>query len=284
MRAETHRRLRTEDLAEEELEGALEVGEADLVIDVQRLDLVEDAQVGGVDLVTAVGGTGGDDANRQFLHRLQGADLHARGVGAHEPAIGQIEGVALIARRVVGRGVEGVKAVPLGLNLRAVGQGETHAPQGAHRQVADLGERVQAAAVGRAARQGQVDAGHGGGVLGGLQRAESGLQAGAERLTHLVELGADILLLLRRHFAHARTERGQPALLAKIIDAEGLQRGFVVERAERRKGLGLEGVEFGKHGRKPDAAGGGRGAATMPQIGGRASLGSNDGKVRAAGS
>ena len=250
-----------EDFAEEELQRALEVSEGDVLVHIEGLDLVEDAQMSGVDLVTAIGGPGGDDAHGQVLHRFQGADLHAGGVGAQQLAIGHVEGVALIAGRVVGGRVEGIKAMPLGLHLRSVGEGEAHAAQGAHGEITDLGEGVEAAdSCTGAARQGEVDARHGGGVFGGLEGILAGGEALGDGVTHFVQFGAHILFLLDRHVAHAGAEGGELAFLAEVIDAEGLERRFIGERFEGGEGLGFEGVEFGEHGDGKEGAKTRRGA------------------------
>ena len=56
--------------AVEEFEGAFEVGEADVGVDVEAFELVEDGEVGGVDFIAAIGGAWGDDFNGWglFLH------------------------------------------------------------------------------------------------------------------------------------------------------------------------------------------------------------------------
>jgi hypothetical protein len=110
--------------------------------DVEAFELVEDREVGGVDLVAAVGRAGGDDAHRR-LGVFHGADLHAGGVGAQEFAGVEIEGVLLVARRVVGGRVEGVETMELVLDFRAVGEGEAHAAEDGDGLVADQRERME---------------------------------------------------------------------------------------------------------------------------------------------
>jgi hypothetical protein len=161
-----------EDLAEEVLEGAFEVGEGDVLIHVEAFELVEDGEVGGVDLVAAIGGTGGDDADGEFFDRLHGADLHAGGVGAEKAAVVEVEGVALVAGGVVSGGVEGVEAVPFGLDLGAFSEGEAHAAESGDGEVADLREGVEGAgALAGATGQGEIESGDGGGILAAWKAA-----------------------------------------------------------------------------------------------------------------
>jgi hypothetical protein len=71
------------------VERALEVGEGDVGVDAEAFDLVEDGRVGGVGGVVAVDLAGDDDAQRRRLLLDHGADLHGRGVGAHEQAVAE---------------------------------------------------------------------------------------------------------------------------------------------------------------------------------------------------
>ena len=88
VRAEAELGVGAEELAEEEFERAFEVGDADAFGDVEAFHLVELREVRGVDLVAAIGGAGGDDADgrRALFH---GADLDGAGVGAQEAAVGR---------------------------------------------------------------------------------------------------------------------------------------------------------------------------------------------------
>ena len=113
----------------EVVEGALEVGHRDALVDDEALDLVEHRACawrrtrrcgrpgpGQIDV----------DRRRAGQHR---ARLHRRGVGAqHEVVVGRLgpEGVLHGARRVVGAEVEGVEVEPLGLDDRALGDLPAH--------------------------------------------------------------------------------------------------------------------------------------------------------------
>ena len=55
---------------------------------------------------------------------LHAAHLHGRSVGAQQVAAVEPEGILHVARRMVGRDVEGVEVVILGFDLGAVEHGE----------------------------------------------------------------------------------------------------------------------------------------------------------------
>ena len=52
---------------------------------------------------------------------MHGANLHGGGMGAEKTAVPEIESVLLIARRMIWRRVERIEAMPLRLDIRAVG-------------------------------------------------------------------------------------------------------------------------------------------------------------------
>ena len=62
----------------------------------------------------------------------------------------------------------------------------------------------RADAIAWAARQCGINARHGGGILGGLQRGLLGLDGFGDRDANFVELGSDFFLLVHRHIAHPR--------------------------------------------------------------------------------
>ena len=101
MRAEADLGVVAEQLAEEEFERALEIGEGDAFVDVEAFHLGELREVRGVDFVAAIGGAGRDDADGRRL-RFHGADLDGGGLRAQEAAIGQVKGVLLVAGGVIG--------------------------------------------------------------------------------------------------------------------------------------------------------------------------------------
>ena len=95
----------------------------------------------------AVDATGRDEAERRRAPRHR-PDLHRRGVGAqHVPAVDE-EGVLHVARRVIGRDVERLEVVPLGLDLGTFLDREAEPGEEADDVALDLRDRVQVAARG----------------------------------------------------------------------------------------------------------------------------------------
>ena len=120
VRAEADWRGGAEHFAEEVFESAFEIGEGDVGIDEKAFELVEDGEVGGVDLIAAVSGAGCDDADgrRGGFHR---ADLDAGGVSAEEFTGIKIERVFFVAGGVVGGSVQCIEAMVFVLDFRAIG-------------------------------------------------------------------------------------------------------------------------------------------------------------------
>ena len=131
----------------------------------------------------------------------------------------EIEGVLLVARRVVGGRVERVETMKLVLDFRAVGQRETHPAEDADRLVADQRERVQRSGRYGARRQGDVDTGERGMIGEFGERGLFFLKRGGDRAAGGVEKLADLGLVLLRHVAHAGGGEGQGALFAEHGDA-----------------------------------------------------------------
>ncbi len=237
-----------EDFAKEVFEGALQVGEGDVFVDVEAFELIEDGEMGSVDLVAAVSGAGGDDADGELFDGFHGADLHAGSVGAEKAAVVEVEGVALVAGGVVGGGVEGVEAVPFGFDFGAFGEGEAHAAEGGDGEVADLCEGVQGAgALAGATGEGDVESGDGSGVFGGLESELAGGDAVGDGSADFVEFGANVFFDVRGDVLHTGAEGGEFAFLAEVVDAEGFESGLVGGGVEGGEGFGVEGGEVGEH-------------------------------------
>jgi len=168
VRAETDFGFVAEHGAVEVFEGAFEVGEADVFVDVEAFELVEDGEVGGVDFIATVGGAGGDDFNGWGLF-LHGADLHGGGVGAEEFSGVEVEGVGVVARGVVGGGVEGIEAMEFAFDFWSIGEGEAEAAEDLDGAVFDDGEGVEGADGEFTCRHGDVEVGDGGGIGGVLE-------------------------------------------------------------------------------------------------------------------
>jgi hypothetical protein len=107
----------------------LEIGEADVLIDIQALDLVEHRRVAHV-RVARYTRPGAINANgRALLRGAQRADLHRRGMRAQQPAILEVERVVHGARRMIGRNVQRFEIVEVVLDLGAFGDLEAGAPE-----------------------------------------------------------------------------------------------------------------------------------------------------------
>ena len=191
-----------------------------VLVDDQAFDLVEHRRVGQVRIV-AEGAARHDDADRRLL-RQHGADLHRARMGAqhHARAVGllvEVEGVVLLARRMLGRHVEGGEIVEVVLDMRTLGDREAEIAPDLHDLLPHLAHRMDGALRLRAHRQGDVD------LLGGEARFERRLLkrrlARGDRLGDLVleqiERRARLLALFRRHAAQALHALGDRALLAE---------------------------------------------------------------------
>ena len=201
-----------------------------------------------VDLVAAVSGTRGDDADRRGLG-FHGADLHAGSMGPEEFSGVEIEGVFFVAGRMVGGGVEGVEAMEFIFDFRAVGEGESHAAEDADGLIADQGEWVQRADVDLAGGQSHVDAGERGAVgdfpegeLFVLERGGDGGAGGVEEL-------ADGGFVLFRHVLDAGGDEGERAFFAEHGHAGVVERAFVRGGGDLRKRFSLDGFDLLLHGK-----------------------------------
>ena len=132
----------------ERVERAGQVGEGDVAVDHQALDLVEHRHVGGVGGVLPEHPAGHDHVEGRLLAGHH-PHLHRRGVGAQHGGARlahlDVERVVHVARRVVGREVEGAEVVPVGLHLGALGDGEAHADEHVLERLDGLGDEVQVA-------------------------------------------------------------------------------------------------------------------------------------------
>src|SRR5690606_37513633 len=117
-RPETHRQIAAEECLEELVDGAAQVGKADVPVDYQPLELVKHGGVGEV-RIAPIDAPGTDDPQR-WGAPLQGADLHRRGVGAQDVSGGDVEGVVHRPRGVMRGNVERLEVVIIVLDLRAL--------------------------------------------------------------------------------------------------------------------------------------------------------------------
>ncbi len=229
------------------VQGALEVGHRQALVDRQALDLVEDGGVRGVQLVGAERLAGHHDVHRQVALQ-QGARLHRRGVGAqHQARPGRVdeEGVLHLPRRVVGQEVQGVEVEPLGLDLGTVGDLPAHPDEDVADPLDQRGERVPRPGRVPVDRQRDVDRllDEHPGVALGLQH----LVPGRERLPHrapgLPHARAGLGPRRRRQRADLAVGQGQGAAVAVVRQPRGLELLERRRRGERRERLGDGGLD-----------------------------------------
>ena len=61
--------------------------------------------------------------------------MHGRGVGAQEASVGKVKGVLLVSRRVIGRRVECIETMPLGVDIRTIGERKSHPAESLDRAI-----------------------------------------------------------------------------------------------------------------------------------------------------
>ena len=178
-----------------------------------------------------------------------GAHLHRRGVGAQQQARAvrlriEEERVVHVARRMVFREIELGEIVVVGLDVRPFGDGKAHVGEDRGQFVDHLGDRMDAADLGRrlAHRQGDVDA------LGVEARFErrvlERLAARGERCVDAILQPVDQrplgLALVRRQRAERLQQRGERAALAESCDARRFERRVVAGGGDVGENLLLE--------------------------------------------
>ena len=216
----------TVELADDGVEGALQVRHGDALVDDQALDLVEHGGVGGVHLVLAVDPAGGDHADGDAVG-LHGPDLHGGGLGAEEDGgvLRQVEGVAPLPGGMIGGGVELGEVVVLGLHLGAVEDLKAHVEEDLLDLVQDGVHGVLVAESHFLAGDGDVQGlalqlrGHGGLRQDGGLGLDGLLQGGADIVGQLAHDGA----LLGGELAHLLEDGGELALFAQVLHPEGRQ-------------------------------------------------------------
>ena len=222
-RTETHAQRFFEEHPEEFLDGALEVGEADVLVDQQAFDLMEHRRVSDIG-VAAIDTAGADDADRRLL-RFHGAYLNRRGVGTQQHVRVEIEGVVHRPRRVVARDIERLEVVVVVFDFRPLGHAVADMGEELLDTLKRAGDRVQTTGSLATTRQGHVD------TLGGQLLGEQGLLkhgfAGIQGVLHLIlgsiDQGASLWALFGRQLAQSLHQGGQFAFLAKVLNPELFQ-------------------------------------------------------------
>ncbi len=221
------------------------------LVDDEPLHLMEHR---GVRLVGigAEGAAGRDDADRR-LRRLHGADLDRRGVGAEHHALVragariEIEGVVLLPCRMLVRHVERAEIIPVGLDMRPLGDREAHVAEDLDHLLPDLGDGVD-----RAHRLGPGGKRHVHRLgqeprlkIGIAKRNAARLDLSGDPVLQRVQGGAGGFPLVRRHRAKTLQPLGDRALLAERGDAHFLERALIGCRGNRRGNLGFKGRKVG---------------------------------------
>src|SRR5215813_1940226 len=99
-----------------------------------------------VELVATIRRARGDHADRR-RRRFHRADLHGGSVGSQKSPIGQIKRVLFVAGRVVWRRIQSIEAVPLGFDVWAFSERETHSPENLNSALMHLMKRMQRTSV-----------------------------------------------------------------------------------------------------------------------------------------
>ena len=140
---------------------------------------------------------------------------------------------------MVVRRVQRIEAVPLILNLRAIGQGETHAAQHAHRFIAHNGNGMQATGRQRGTWHRKVHTGHGSGINLLLQGCLAVFQRGGDSGTGFIQQRTHGGLVFLGHIAHALLHLGEGTFLAQNTHAGILQRFHIGYAGYARQGFCL---------------------------------------------
>ena len=162
-----------------------------------------------------------DHAQRR-AQALHAAHLHRRRVCAQQVAAIQPEGVLHIARRMIGRNVQGVEVVVFGFDFGTIQHGEAERNEKVLEFPLYARDRMQVAAARTGRRQGEID------PLGVESRTQGGrvelLLPGIERRFELllggVEHLADAFALFGRELSHALADFGERAFAAHGVHAD----------------------------------------------------------------
>jgi len=146
-----------------------------------------------------------------------------------DAVVAHVDGVHLLARRVVGRDVHGVEVQVGGLHLGALGELVAHADEHVDHGLFDLGEQVRTARWnhGRRHRQVQPFGTQAGVQLASLQHHHARVERCLEVLLEGVELLAQFTPTVRVQAAHLLLDSGERRLATGEPDPDVLQVGHV---------------------------------------------------------
>ena len=140
---------------------------------------------------------------------------------------------------------ERLEGVPVGLDLRALGDGEAELREDVDQLEADLGQQVQVTGGDRARRQGQVDRAREVGAAARVgQRGEARLHRGGDGVLHPVRGLADPRPIGRRQLAELLHHRRDLPLLAEELGLGRAHGLLVVERRDRGGELAGQALEL----------------------------------------
>ena len=147
------------------IQSALQIAEGDVGVDGEPFNLVEHGRVAGVRRIVAIDLARNHNAQRR-LQLLHGANLHRRGVRAQQQPVAQSllllpceeQGVLHVARGMVGRKVQRLEIVVIGLDLGALGNRVAKIAEHAHHLVHRADHGVLGAKWTSDAGQGDIDA------------------------------------------------------------------------------------------------------------------------------
>ena len=178
--------------------------------------------------VAAVDLAGSHDGQGR-LAAQHGTHLHGRGVGAHEHALGDVEGVLHVAGGMFRRHVEGLEIVEVVFHFRAGSDVEAQLAEDAADLFHHQGGGVQRTAPGGAAGQGGVEALEGLGFAGRFQGGLAGVEQGGEALLDAVGLLTHGGAFRGGQLGHGAHGLGQFALAAQKVHPQFFQ--FIQRRS-----------------------------------------------------
>ena len=241
-----------EEGAQEIDQAAFEVGQRDVAVEADAFALVEHRRMRGV-MVGAVGAAGGDHAERRFL-REHGDDLHVAGLRAQQQRAAvalalHVERVVVGAGGMVRRDVQRAEIVPVGLDIEALADAETHGAEDRRHLLHGAADRVDETVQAGRRRQADIDA------LGGelgldlrlFELRAPRVDRGGQLVLEPVERGPTLAPLLGGGGTECFQQLCERPLLAERGHAHRVPCTQVWRGFERTLGLGAKGREVVGH-------------------------------------
>ena len=208
---------------------------------------MEHRVVRGIVRIGSVHAANRTDLQRR-LHRLHRTDLHRGCLRAKQQLsrnfAAEKEVVSGSTRRMAIGNVERVEVVPLILELRAVGNSESHAPEHIDDLVNGLGKHMSCALAHRHSRLGDID--HR--ALGrGNRRVLGRVERTFDRGLHFIHALANRWLLLLGHALQRIHRRAQSTICAKPTHAKGFKSSAIEHRRKFGERLLFHRVKVREH-------------------------------------